>query len=185
MSYKMNKFKTNPKREKNWDFLKRFLFCFLCSFAALYTIYITTNGVVFTSKHLKIFTLCAIPFSIIYALAVEKLGSGIGNLLLGWTSGKTDLSEQFSADLARARFSKGRKQFREAILIVNEILEKHPNFPEARLLKAQIAWEGLNNKELALRNLDKVMELVKDDNPLHRWALNYYHEVKKGQKPKN
>ena len=87
--------------------------------------------------------------------------------------------------MAKARFSKGRKQFREALIIVNEILEKYPNFPEALLLKAQIVWEGYDNKELALRNLDMVMELVRDDAPIHRWALNYYHEVKKGRKPKN
>ena len=139
----------------------------------------------FSTKRYIIVLLCAVPLSILYSFIVEKLGSGLGNIILAWTSKKTDLSEQLSADLARARFSKGRKQFREAILIVNEILEKHPGFPEARLLKAQIAWEGFSNKELALRNLDKVMELVKDDNPIHRWALNYYHEVKKGRKPSN
>ena len=181
----MNEFKTRLKRDINWGFIKRALFYFLCSFLSLYIIYISTGGVLFTGKHLKIFTLCAIPLSFIYALAVEKLGSGLVNFIFAWGSGKTSLSEQLSADLARAKFSKGRKQFKEAILIVNEILEKHPNFPEARLLKAQIVWEGFDNKELALRNLDKVMELVKDDNPIHRWALNYYHEVKKGRKPVN
>lgn len=153
--------------------------------ASLGIIYSVTQGQIFMKKHFIIFLLCAIPLSVLYAYAVEKLGSGLGNLLLGWSSKQVNLEEQFSADLARARFSKGRKQFREAVLIVNEILEKHPDFPEARLLKAQIVWEGLDNKELALRNLDRVMELVPDKDPMHRWALNYYHEVKKGRKPKN
>lgn len=181
----MNEFKNRLKKKINWGFIKRVLFCFLCSFATLYIIYSSTGGVLFTSKHLKIFTLCVIPLSVLYALTVEKLGSGLGNLLLGWSSKQVNLEGQLSADLARARFSKGRGQFREALLIVNEILKKHPNFPEARLLKAQIMWEGFDNKELAMRNLDKVMSLVKDDAPIHRWAMNYYHEVIKGRKPQN
>lgn len=152
---------------------------------SLGVIYTVTQGRIFLKKHLIISIICAIPLSIFYAFIIEKLGSGLTNALLAWTSKKTDLSEQLSADLARAKFSKGRKQFREATLIINEVLEKYPNFPEARLLKAQIVWEGFENKELALRNLDKVMELVPDNEPIHRWALNYYHEVKKGRKPTN
>jgi len=179
----MDKFKTRPNKEVDRGFIKRVIFCFSCVSLSLYIIYISTSGAIFTGKHLSIFILCAIPLSVFYAFAVEKLGSGLGNLLLGWTSGRTNLSEQYSADLSRARLSKGKKQFREALLTVNEILEKHPNFPEATLLKAQIVWEGYDNKELALRNLDETMRLVKNDNPIYRWALNYYHEVKKGRKP--
>ena len=134
-------------------------------------------------KHFIIFIICGIPISILYAYIVEKFGSGLGNLLLGWSSRQVNLEEQLSADLAKARFSKGRGRFREALLLINEILERHPDFPEARLLKAQIMWEGFHNRELALRNLDRVMELVKEDNPIHRWAVNYYHEVIKWRKP--
>ena len=177
-----------PKNEVRWGFITRVLFCFALAFISLSIIYAASTIVgseMFSTKRYVIVLLCAIPFSVLYSFIVEKLGSNIVNISLAWTSRKTDLSEQLSADLAKARFSKGSGQFREALLIVNEILKKHPNFPEARLLKAQIAWEGFNNKELALRNLDKVMELVEDNAPMHRWALNYYHEVTKGRKPKN
>lgn len=167
----------------NLGFIKRVLFCFFMIVGSLYVIYSVTQGRIFLKKHFIICILCAIPLSFLYAYIVEKFGSGLGNLLLGWSSKQVDLDEQFSADMAKARYSKGRGQFREALLIINEILEKHPNFPDARLLKAQIMWEGFHNKELALRNLDRVMELVKEDNPMHRWALNYYHEVKKWRKP--
>jgi len=177
--------KINSKKEINRGFIARALFCFLLAFGALSIIYVAskvTGSEILSTRRYIIVMLCVIPFSILYALFVDRIGSGLANTLLGWTSGKTNLSEQLSADLARARFSKGRGQFREAIIIINEVLEKHPDFPEARLLKAQIVWEGLGNKELALRNLDRVMELVEDSDPIHRWALNYYHEVKKGRK---
>ena len=63
-------------------------------------------------------------------------------------------------------------------MIINEVIEKDPEFPEALLLKAQIAWEGYKNKELARRNLDMILELVADDDPMRKWAVNYYHDMK-------
>jgi tetratricopeptide (TPR) repeat protein len=176
------------KKEVRWGFFTRVLFCFILTFAYLSIIYAasTIAGLeIFSTKRYVTVLLCAIPMSFLYAYIVERLGTGLTDLALAWTHRKTDLSEQFSADMAKARISKGKGQFREALLIVSEVLEKYPDFPEALLLKAQIMWEGYDNKELALRNLDKVMSLVKDDAPIHRWAINYYHEVIKGRKPKN
>lgn len=83
--------------------------------------------------------------------------------------------------MAKARFSKSKGQFKEALIIINGVLEKNPKLPDALLLKAQIVWEGYGNKELALRNLDKIIEQGQDDAPVHRWAVNYYHEVIKGR----
>ena len=178
----MNEFKIKQKKEINRIFLIRVIYCFSFSFSVLLIIYSSTHGKLFTSKHFLIFILCTIPLSILYAFTIEKVGSSLGEVLLGWTSKKISLREQLSADLAKARFSKGNGRFKEAIIIINEVLEKYPKFPEALLLKAQILWEGFENKALALENLDKVIELVKDDDPIHRWALNYYHEIIKRSK---
>jgi tetratricopeptide (TPR) repeat protein len=173
----MNKFSLKPKKEINKPFIIRAILCFLISSLALFSIFALTQGKLFTFKHFFIFMLCAIPLSVLYALTVEKLGSLLGVTLSGWTTREVPPREQLSADLAKARFCKGKGQFREAIIIINEVLEKDPEFPDALLLKAQILWEGFENRTLALENLDKAMELVKDDDPIHRWALNYYHEI--------
>jgi len=53
-------------------------------------------------------------------------------------------------------------------------LEKDPEFPEAIFLKAQIEWEGFKSGSLARKNLDKVLELVKDDEPFRKRVSNYY-----------
>ena len=182
----MNKNKIMFKKEVRWGFITRVLFCFTLAFISLSIIYAASSiaGVaVFSTRRYVTVLLCAIPLSILYSFIVEKLGLNLVNIMFAWSSKKTDFSEQFAADLAKARVSKGRGQFREALLLVNEIIEKYPGFPEALLLKAQIMWEGYDNKELSLRNLDKVMNIVKDEDPINRWALNYYYEVKKGRKP--
>lgn len=176
-------FKLAPNKDKNQSFILKFLFCFLWSSAAVALIYSFSaaqgGGRLFTIKHAFFFWLCCIPLSVIYALIVEKTGSIFGNLFTGWSEREVPPREQLSADIARARLSKGKGQFKEALLIINSVLEKDPNYPEALFLKAQILWEGYGNKELARRNLDRILELVKDDDPMRRWAINYYHMMKK------
>jgi len=175
----MNKFKITPKKEIKSIFILRGLYCFLWSLAVLFTIYFITSAISggqhFTLKHVFIFLLCSIPFSIIYAFAVEKLGSRLGGT--GRSNRKVTPRELHSADLAKARFSKAKGQFKEALNIINEVVEKDPEFPDALLLKAQILWEGFENRELALKYLNKVIELVQEDDLIRRWAVNYYHEI--------
>jgi tetratricopeptide (TPR) repeat protein len=128
--------------------------------------------------------LFAAPLSVLYALTVEKLGTGLGNKLTGWSSKKIPFEEQFSADLAKARFCKGKGQYKEAIDLLNEVLKEYPEFPEALLLKAQILWEGFENRGAALKNLEKTISLVQDDDPVYRWAMNYHSELKRNHKNK-
>ena len=177
----MVKIKINLNKAKERSFLFRFLFCFLWCTAVLFIIYAGVGGQLFTFKHLIIFVLCCIPVSIAYAVVIEKFGSSLSALMSGWSHRKIPSREQYSADLAKARFSKSRGQFREALMIINEVIEKDPEFPEALLLKAQIAWEGYKNKELARRNLDMILELVEDDDPMRKWAVNYYHDIGKNK----
>jgi hypothetical protein len=171
---KMTKIQIKPNKAKERSFFFRFLFCFLWCTAALLIIYAGIGGRLFTFDHLIIFVICCIPLSIFYALIVEKLGSGLGGLMSGWTNRKIPTREQYSADLAKARFSKSRGEFSNALIIINEVLEKDPEYPEALFLKAQIEWEGFKSGSLARKNLDKVLELVKDDEPFRKRVSNYY-----------
>jgi tetratricopeptide (TPR) repeat protein len=136
-----------------------------------------TGGVLFTFKHLLIFTLICIPLSGLYVYLVEKIGSALGTFL-GWSSKKVSPREVFAADLARARHSKGAGRFEEALSIIDEVLIKDPEFPEALYLKATILWEGFRNRPESTTCLKKVLGLVKSHETLHRWALNYYQDVK-------
>lgn len=181
----MVKFSIRPNKSRDSSFIFRFLFCFLWCAAAVALIYSFSaaqgGGKLFTLKHAFIFVLCCIPLSIIYALIVEKLGTGLFALLTGWSNKKIPLTEQYTADLSKARFSKSMGKYSEALVIINEVLEKIPDFPEALFLKAQIDWEGFKSGDLARRNLDKVLELVKDDEPLRKRVANYYMGMIKGE----
>jgi hypothetical protein len=176
----MTKIQIKPNKAKERSFFFRFLFCFLWCTAALFIIYISVGGRLFTFDHLIIFILCCIPLSIFYALIVEKLGSGVFGLLTGWSDRKIPARETYSADISKARFSKSRGEFSNALVIINEVLEKDPEYPEAIFLKAQIEWEGFKSGSLARKNLDKVLELVKDDEPFRKRVSNYYMGLIKG-----
>jgi tetratricopeptide (TPR) repeat protein len=181
----MVKFSIRPNKSKKTSFLLRVLYCFLWCAAVLFCIYFISYGLsggqLFTFDHLIIFILCCIPLSIIYALTVEKLGTGLFALLPGWSNKKIPLIEQYTADISKARFSKSMGKYSEALEIINEVLEKIPDFPEAIFLKAQIEWEGFKSGDLARKNLDKALELVKDDEPFRKRVANYYMGMIKGE----
>jgi len=168
------------KIEINKALIIRLIACFLICVGALLVIWISTRSEIFTLKHVFILSLCAIPLSILYVYTMERLGSGIGGIFTGWITTKIPVREQLSADLAKARHAKGTGHFQEALSIINQVLEKDPDFPDALYLKAHIMWEGFNNSKGALKCLIRIMELVRDDEPIYRWASSYYHEVKKG-----
>lgn len=179
----MNKFQIKQKKEITEQFLIRIVYCFVWSNAALLVIYIVTYGFqkmygeLFTFKHLLIFFLLTIPFSVIYAYTIEKFGSGFGIILSGWTSKKISPREQLSADLANARHSKINNRFEESLNIINNVLNKDENFPEALYLKAQVLWEGFGRSVESKKLFRRVMQLLSAEEPLHRWSSDYIEKI--------
>src|SRR4030042_361978 len=154
--------------------IKRFIFCFILYFSVFFIIGAFTGKTILIVLSFP----CPILLSIMTIYIVEKPASVSGKIY--WPSEKIPPREQLSADLARARYSKGTGHFDKALSIINQILEKDPDFPDALYLKAHILWEGFENSKGALESLIRVMELVKDNEPIYHRASNYYHEVKKG-----
>ena len=100
-----------------------------------------------------------------------------GGIELGRNSRDENLHEMFSAEMEKARHSKRQDRFQEALNTVNAVLAEIPDYPEALYLKAQILWEGFGNYEQAVNYLDKVLQLVDEQEGLYRWASTYYSEV--------
>jgi len=150
---------------------------FLCILGALFVITMSTGGELFTFKHLWLYSLSSIPFCFLLAYCLERFGSVLGNLFSGWSSRRVSPRETLSADLEKAKSCKRNGEFEEAIEIIDQVLEKDPDFPDALYLKAQILWEGFEKRQEASECLLSVMRLVPQENTLHRWASNFLKEI--------
>jgi tetratricopeptide (TPR) repeat protein len=83
-----------------------------------------------------------------------------------------------AGDLNVVRYHKLRNQFEDALLKIEAILAKDPDFPEALFLKAQILWEGFEDCQAAKECLLKIIKVEPDKKAVfHRWALNFYREL--------
>ena len=178
----MNQFKITRKKERDQVTIARFLMFYGIILGALLTLGIWAGGRLFTFKHVLLFSIGAIPLSILFIYALEKFGSGLGGLLSGWSSRRPTTRETLAADLDKARYSKREGRFQEALTIIDGVLDKDPNFPDALFFKSQILWKGFGNAGVTKECLKKVMQLVPKDETLHRWASSYYDEVAEMEK---
>lgn len=173
----MGAFRVKKRRERDKARFIRIIGSYLLMVAVLFTIFGLTGGVKFKIGHVLIFCLFCIPLSIIYDYTVEKIGSGLGGLLSGWTSRSADAGEIHLVELEKARHSKRKGSCEESLGIINSVLAKAPDLPEALFLKAQVQWEGFGNLSAAKKNLQKVMQIVPLDDTLHRWASTLYDDI--------
>lgn len=179
MFMSMGQIKIRRKRERDQARIIRFLMWYGVLLGALVTIAGWSGFPVFTLKLFLPIAIIPLPLCILFDYVVERLGSGFGGVLSGWTSRRLTTRESLAADLEKARYSKREGRFEEALTIVNRALDKEPDFPDALFLKARILWEGFGNREGARGCLKKVMEAVPKNETLHRWALNHYKEITK------
>jgi tetratricopeptide (TPR) repeat protein len=106
------------------------------------------------------------------------LGGGAVNSLYGIGRRTIDFREQLAGDLNVVRHHKLFNRFDEALLKIEDVLAKDPDFPEALFLKARILWEGFEDREAAKACLLKIIKVEPDkDEVFHRWALNFYREL--------
>ena len=150
---------------------------FLYVLAALFAITMSTGGELFTFKHLLLYSLYSIPLCFLLAYCLERFGCVLGNMYSGWSSRKVSLRETLSADLEKAKSCKRNGEFEEANEIIDQVLEKDPDYPDALYLKAQILWEGFEKKQKASECLQNVMRLVPQEDTLHRWASSLLKEM--------
>lgn len=95
----------------------------------------------------------------------------------GWSSRRVSPRETLSADLEKAKSRKRSGEFKEALEIMDQVLEKDPDFPDALYLKARILWEGFEKRQEASECLLNVMRLVPQEDTLHRWASSFLKEL--------
>ena len=85
---------------------------------------------------------------------------------------------RLAGDLNVVRYHKLCNRFEQALLALEKVLAKEPDFPEALFLKAQILWEGFEDREGAQKSLIRIMNVAPDQKAVfRRWALNFYQEL--------
>jgi tetratricopeptide (TPR) repeat protein len=100
------------------------------------------------------------------------------NTGLGPTRNTMPVRKQLASDLNLVRCHKLCHRFDDALLAIEEVLVKDPDFVEALLLKAQILWEGFEDAKAARGCLLKILAVEPDEKAVfHRWALNMYKEL--------
>ena len=88
------------------------------------------------------------------------------------------LRDQLAGTMSIARNHKMNKRFDQALLSVEEVIAKDPDYCEALLLKAQILWEGFEDDTEAKVCLEKIMDAEKAyDNTIYRGASSLYEEL--------
>jgi hypothetical protein len=108
-----------------------------------------------------------------------SVGAGIlsGNVLNG---GGGSLREQLAPELQRAKYFKRQKQFDQALIIVNGVLEKDMAYAEALFMKAVILWEGFGDSTAAKECLGRIMAMEPVESAMFRpWAASLYEELGK------
>ncbi len=116
----------------------------------------------------------------------NKSSELLANALTGaGREGHWSREELINIEINQARCAKMRGLHQPALMHVNAILAIEPNCAEARLLKAQILWEGFGNGEAAKVHLGKLMRLnTNKDDPCYRWARVLYDDLCHLNRPK-
>lgn len=116
--------------------------------------------------------------SIIVYFIVEYLGSSTVNLLYGRRRPVWSDFEKYEGQLNQARRHKSQKEYPKALVLVNEILKKAPELPEALYLKAQILWEGYNKAADAKNALERILVVLPDKTETyHVWAQTLIDDI--------
>ena len=111
---------------------------------------------------------------------IGKVSDSAVNIFYGLGRREIGPRQQLAGDLNGVRHHKLFNRFDEALIKIENILAKDPDFPEALFFKAQILYEGFKDREAAKSCLLKIIKLEPDkDAPFHRWALDFYRQLSK------
>ena len=125
--------------------------------------------------------LIAFVVSIVAVMISEMLSGFIGGssqVLFGVGRRTMTLRDQLTGTMSIARNHKMNKRFEQALLSVEEVIAKDPEYPEALFLKAQILWEGFKDVAEAKACLKKIMSLeINKTDPVFQWTATLHEEL--------
>jgi tetratricopeptide (TPR) repeat protein len=116
--------------------------------------------------------------AIVVIYVIDRFGGYSAGLFYGGRRNRWTKREQMAGMVSIARNQKMNKNFDEAVITLDSILSKDPDYPEVLFIKAQIYWEAWGNSDTAKKCLRRVLELVPDKNDhINRWAVSLWEEL--------
>jgi tetratricopeptide (TPR) repeat protein len=86
--------------------------------------------------------------------------------------------ETYAGDLNQVKYERSKNEYQMALILVNEVLKKAPNLPQALYLKAQILWEDYHKAADAKNLLEKIIKILPDKmNTYHIWAKTMLDQI--------
>ena len=157
-------------KDVNSELRSRFLRAFFMSLFFLFFLFIVLFGVVKGFIAAFIASLITALFSTF----LSEKAAIILKVIYGERRFKISRREQMVIKLKTVRYAKMQKDFKTALDIVNDILEKDPKFYEAKFVKAQILEEGFGMTENAKGHLSNIIMNTEKDESVHQWAKSFY-----------
>ncbi len=155
----------------------------------------------FLRVFIKLFVSLAIPFCLVLGIKAGLFADAIISLVLtviavrfldrissipGYLFGNRQpiisLREQMQGTLKAVKVVKMNKDYKKALDMVNDIIEKDPEFYEAMLVKAQILCDGYGNIDGAKKYLNRILENADESDSVHSWALSYLEQISCNEK---
>lgn len=111
------------------------------------------------------------------AMFISNKFGGFAAFIYKGSKANRSIKEQLEGDLSKVRYHKMNKQFDQALLKIDAVLAKIPNYADALYLKASILWEGFNKPIEAKRHLDTILKTTSKTDNYHEWASTLYSNI--------
>lgn len=112
----------------------------------------------------------------------EGIADNVGRIVFIGKKANWTKYERLESDMQQIRYAKHSERYGEALTMVNRVLKKAPEWPEALLLKADILWEGFESLEESKEVLRTIIKLTEPSDKYHVWARSKYKELSQYRK---
>lgn len=85
--------------------------------------------------------------------------------------------EMILSELEQIKILFDRREYQEALKQIKLFNREHPNIPEALYLKAQIRWDGFQDKIRAISSLEKTIKYSDPGSIYNTWAKKLLAEL--------
>lgn len=107
----------------------------------------------------------------------DKVGAASAKLFTG--SGRSTIRDRYCGNISQARYLKTIQEYKKALELIEQYLDKDPDFAEALYLKAQILLDGFNDFVGAKLCINKILQITDNTCSWHQRAMSFQKDIYK------